>query len=47
MDGYRGNDWATAASIEPDGRLYAGDIATMDDRADIERLADVVVKLPA
>ncbi len=31
MDGYYGNDAATQASIEPDGWLHSGDIATMDD----------------
>ena len=31
MDGYYGNDDATSASIEPDGWLHSGDIATMDD----------------
>ena len=31
MDGYYGNDAATRASIEPDGWLHSGDIATMDD----------------
>ena len=31
MDGYYGNDEATNASIEPDGWLHSGDIATMDD----------------
>ena len=31
MDGYYGNDAATQASIEPDGWLHSGDIATMDE----------------
>ncbi len=31
MDGYFGNDDATRASIEPDGWLHSGDIATMDE----------------
>ncbi len=31
MDGYYGNHEATNASIEPDGWLHSGDIATMDD----------------
>ena len=31
MDGYYGNDNATKASIEPDGWLHSGDIATMDE----------------
>ena len=31
MDGYYGNDDATRASIEPDGWLHSGDIATMDE----------------
>jgi long-chain acyl-CoA synthetase len=31
MDGYYGNEAATLASIEPDGWLHSGDIATMDD----------------
>ena len=31
MDGYYGNNAATQASIEPDGWLHSGDIATMDD----------------
>ena len=31
MDGYYGNQEATNASIEPDGWLHSGDIATMDD----------------
>ena len=31
MDGYYGNDDATSASIEPDGWLHSGDIATMDE----------------
>ena len=31
MDGYFGNEDATRASIEPDGWLHSGDIATMDD----------------
>ena len=31
MDGYHGNEQATRASIEPDGWLHSGDIATMDD----------------
>jgi long-chain acyl-CoA synthetase len=30
MDGYYGNQEATNASIEPDGWLHSGDIATMD-----------------
>ena len=31
MDGYYGNDEATSRSIEPDGWLHSGDIATMDE----------------
>ena len=31
MDGYFGNEDATRASIEPDGWLHSGDIATMDE----------------
>ena len=31
MDGYYGNDEATSASIEPDGWLHSGDIATIDE----------------
>jgi long-chain acyl-CoA synthetase len=31
MDGYYGNEDATNASIEPDGWLHSGDIATMDE----------------
>ena len=31
MDGYYGNDDATRGSIEPDGWLHSGDIATMDE----------------
>ncbi len=31
MDGYYGNDEATNASIEPDGWLHSGDIATIDE----------------
>ncbi len=31
MDGYFGNDEATRASIELDGWLHSGDIATMDE----------------
>ena len=31
MDGYYGNDAATRASIEPDGWLHSGDIATVDE----------------
>ena len=31
MDGYFGNDEATQASIEPNGWLHSGDIATMDE----------------
>ena len=31
MDGYYGNDDATRASIEPDGWLHSGDIATTDE----------------
>ena len=31
MSGYYGNDDATRASIEPDGWLHSGDIATMDE----------------
>jgi long-chain acyl-CoA synthetase len=31
MDGYFGNEAATRASIEPDGWLHSGDIATMDE----------------
>ena len=31
MDGYYGNAAATQASIEPDGWLHSGDIATMDE----------------
>jgi long-chain acyl-CoA synthetase len=29
MDGYYGNEEATKRSIEPDGWLHSGDIATM------------------
>ena len=31
MDGYYGNAEATSASIQPDGWLHSGDIATMDE----------------
>jgi long-chain acyl-CoA synthetase len=31
MDGYYGNEHATSASIESDGWLHSGDIATMDE----------------
>ena len=31
MMGYYGNDAGTAETIEPDGWLHTGDIATMDD----------------
>jgi long-chain acyl-CoA synthetase len=31
MDGYYGNPAATQATIEPDGWLHSGDVATMDE----------------
>ena len=31
MEGYYGNEDATSASVEPDGWLHSGDIATMDE----------------
>jgi long-chain acyl-CoA synthetase len=46
MLGYYGNDEGTAATIEPDGWLHTGDIATMDEDGYftiVDRMKDMIL----
>ncbi|GAA4797011.1 long-chain fatty acid--CoA ligase [Actinomycetospora chlora] len=46
MSGYHGNPEATAATIEPDGWLHTGDVATMDATGHVfvvDRLKDMII----
>ena len=46
MLGYHGNPAATAETIEPDGWLHTGDIATMDDTGHVfvvDRRKDMII----
>jgi long-chain acyl-CoA synthetase len=46
MLGYHGNPEATAETIEPDGWLHSGDIATMDDTGHVfvvDRRKDMII----
>lgn len=46
MSGYHGNDTATAETIEPDGWLHTGDVATMDATGHVfvvDRRKDMII----
>ena len=46
MLGYYGNEQGTAATIEPDGWLHTGDVATMDEDGYftiVDRMKDMIL----
>jgi long-chain acyl-CoA synthetase len=50
MLGYYGNDEGTAATIEPDGWLHTGDVATMGEDGYftiVDRMKDMILLKPA